>query len=473
MKLKMITRGENMRVLHYFLGFAPYRSGGLTKYATDLMREQVKCGNFVMALWPGRYTYNHQRVAFKKKIIEHNFESYELCNPLPIPLLNGINNIAKYTAPTEEFFYRNFLYITKPDIIHIHTFMGLHKEFLKVSSNLEIPVVYTTHDYFGICPKTSLYKDNKICVNCISSSDCVQCNEAAFGMNVVKLMQSPLYRFIKPVFCKFAMRNAVSFIKKYIKHSTVTRIQSESETNLLCGGYKELRNYYLEMFEDISCFVFNSPITKNVFTKNLELGNKPYEILPVTHADLYDRREEKIFRNIIRIGFMGQLTRAKGFECLIDVLDETEAVNKKIELHIYDSCDIRRKYLVKHKKYNYKELQDIYRGIDVLIVPSMWLETFGFTALEAKSFGVPVIMTENVGAKCCFENYVDGIIVEPSKAGIRDAIINIVNNHTILENINQNILGEVFSNTMIEHQKKVMEIYKQIKIDNNSTNNVL
>ena len=63
--------------------------------------------------------------------------------------------------------------------------------------------------------------------------------------------------------------------------------------------------------------------------------------------------------------------------------------------------------------------------------------------------------------------------MEPSKAGIRDAIINIVNNHTILENINQNILGEVFSNTMIEHQKKVMEIYKQIKIDNNSTNNVL
>ena len=26
-----------MRVLHYTLGFPPYRSGGLTKYALDLM----------------------------------------------------------------------------------------------------------------------------------------------------------------------------------------------------------------------------------------------------------------------------------------------------------------------------------------------------------------------------------------------------------------------------------------------------
>jgi len=31
-----------MKILHYSLGLFPYRTGGLTKYATDLMLEQSK-----------------------------------------------------------------------------------------------------------------------------------------------------------------------------------------------------------------------------------------------------------------------------------------------------------------------------------------------------------------------------------------------------------------------------------------------
>ena len=42
-----------MIILHYFLGFPPYRTGGLTKYAFDLMKSQADDGNDVMALWPG------------------------------------------------------------------------------------------------------------------------------------------------------------------------------------------------------------------------------------------------------------------------------------------------------------------------------------------------------------------------------------------------------------------------------------
>ena len=43
-----------MIILHYFLGFPPYRTGGLTKYAFDLMKSQADDGNDVMALWPNK-----------------------------------------------------------------------------------------------------------------------------------------------------------------------------------------------------------------------------------------------------------------------------------------------------------------------------------------------------------------------------------------------------------------------------------
>ena len=36
-----------MRILHYALGFPPYRSGGLTKWCVDLMIQQAKEGHCV------------------------------------------------------------------------------------------------------------------------------------------------------------------------------------------------------------------------------------------------------------------------------------------------------------------------------------------------------------------------------------------------------------------------------------------
>lgn len=45
------------------------------------------------------------------------------------------------------------------------------------------------------------------------------------------------------------------------------------------------------------------------------------------------------------------------------------------------------------------ELDTIFDETDILVVPSLWHETFGFTVLEALSYGVPVVMSGNVGAK--------------------------------------------------------------------------
>lgn len=43
-----------MNILHYSLGFPPFRRGGMTQYCLDLMIEQTKVGHQVGLLWPGR-----------------------------------------------------------------------------------------------------------------------------------------------------------------------------------------------------------------------------------------------------------------------------------------------------------------------------------------------------------------------------------------------------------------------------------
>ena len=46
--------GRRMKILHYSLGFPPYRTGGLTKYCIDLMLTQNEQGFETALLWPGR-----------------------------------------------------------------------------------------------------------------------------------------------------------------------------------------------------------------------------------------------------------------------------------------------------------------------------------------------------------------------------------------------------------------------------------
>ncbi len=56
-------------------------------------------------------------------------------------------------------------------------------------------------------------------------------------------------------------------------------------------------------------------------------------------------------------------------------------------------------YIRSHERFGYDELDKIFDETDVLIAPSIWYETFGFTVLEALSCGVPVIISGTVGAK--------------------------------------------------------------------------
>lgn len=55
-----------MKILHYALGFPPYRSGGLTKYCIDLLLAQKEAGHDVAMMWPGAFSFSGHFVRLKK-----------------------------------------------------------------------------------------------------------------------------------------------------------------------------------------------------------------------------------------------------------------------------------------------------------------------------------------------------------------------------------------------------------------------
>lgn len=56
----------------------------------------------------------------------------------------------------------------KPDLVHFHNFMPLLSPALYyVCKDLAIPVVQTLHNYRLLCPAATLYRDGKVCEECL------------------------------------------------------------------------------------------------------------------------------------------------------------------------------------------------------------------------------------------------------------------------------------------------------------------
>ena len=86
-----------MRILHYSLGFPPYRTGGLIKFCMDVMIQQFRMGHQVALLWPGQIRLLQSRTVIKQRktiiINGAHITNLEIINPLPIPYDEGITNI--------------------------------------------------------------------------------------------------------------------------------------------------------------------------------------------------------------------------------------------------------------------------------------------------------------------------------------------------------------------------------------------
>lgn len=399
-----------MKILHYFLGFPPYRSGGLTKYAHDLMLAQVDLGYDVSALWPGQICLFSKKIKIKQHKDVSGIKNLEMLNPLPVPLDEGIKNFEAFTKSKSLIFFKKFLMDLSPDTIHIHTLMGLPKEFITAANSLQIRTVFTTHDYFGLCSRTNFFYEGHFCNDDHGCKDCVVCNQFALSLPKIKILQSAIYRRLKDTFFVrlFRKKHRINFFNEH-KYPQV----STNRINKDAPKYAKLRNYYVSMLSQIDCFHYNSSLTKSIYEKFLV--PKESIVLPITHSKIKDLRNsalEKKESKTLRLTYLAQANPVKGFHILKQALDELWNEGcQNFQLNLF--CDVPATSPYMHfcgSSYTYDSLKNVFAETDALLAPSIWCETFGFTVLEALSYGVPVIVSNHVGAKDCVGKC--GLVVE-------------------------------------------------------------
>lgn len=441
-----------MKILHYSLGFPPYSRGGLTKYAIDLLKTQKKQGHTVGMLWPGSVWGKKIKIVKKKDV--DGIESYELKNPEYLPQIYGIKDVEKFQKSVDGIAYRKFLSDYKPEVIHIHTLMGLHYGFLEVAKELGIKTVYTTHDFFGICPKSTLFFNGESCSHNYKCDNCEECCKNALPAKKMAILQSKLYRTIKETSImkkiRRSQKNKILAVEDTYKEVSTNNLEKKKK-------YIELRKGYLKYFELIDVIHFNSSYMKDIFSNYMTVDKGI--ICNITHCEIknnFDKYNKKTNKNNLKITYMGPIAEYKGYFVLKKALDKLYQKNKKnFQLTVFHEINNPEPYMITKEPYRYETLNDVMGDADIIISPHD--VSYGFTVLEALSYGVPVIVTNEVGAKDLVVDKKTGIICEYNEESICNSIENLLDNPGIVENMKENVKRMFCVKEMDEHSKEIID----------------
>lgn len=440
-----------MRIIEYTLGLPPYRRGGLPRYSTDLS-EELGRKNKVYLLYPGQINPFSKKITLNNIKTKYNFQTFEMKNPLPVSLGLGIRNGDEkyYFEKRNISVLKKFVEKVKPEVVHFHTIMGVPIEFLEFLRHCGIRTVYTTHDFYGLCPKMLKNNPKKALRISKCSYNCFMCNIGPSYKKII-IMQSHLYQYLKE---SRLIREIRSKNKSKVINNSVTNIKlNDEQVNMRY----ELRKYYLKMFKMIDIFHFNSSVSREYFKKFLPQAKG--KVIPITHSDLKDNRNRIIhhFNKPMHLGYIGPYDRKKGFFLYTKVLqkDPNNFIADFYGDDVYRKIFGNKKF-INHGIISNKNITKQYKKLDLLVVPSLWYETFGYVILEAILQGTPCLVSNNVGSKDLLPNN----WIFRSKEELKNKLDKILTDQYILEKMYRQVKHLIIPYDMRRHALKVInELY--------------
>jgi glycosyltransferase involved in cell wall biosynthesis len=307
----------------------------------------------------------------------------------------------------------------KPDILHVAHPMRTG-EFIFAAIEKNIPYIMTLTDFWLICPKYILVNNNQIlCNGPKMGNQCkMQCKDIPFDL----------------------IENRLVLSKKLINNASC-----------VCG----LTNSLLDVFKD----------------EIPEINAHIIELGLITAKTSDNHRVNKPGDNL-RLMFGASLVPHKGLHILLHALKKISSDN--LTLDVYGSgpdgpymTEIL-KLMNNDNRVFYKgifsedQLFNIFKNVDLLVIPSLWWENSPYMMKEAMARNVPIIASDVGGLTVNIRNSHNGFTF---KMGDIDALKNIIemtlNKPILLNEIRENLSKEV-GNTVEQEAYLYEKIYRYV-----------
>ncbi|HYR28782.1 MAG TPA: glycosyltransferase [Thermoanaerobaculia bacterium] len=331
-----------LRVVHLVHGWPPFQHAGTELYAYWLVqRQREDCAVAVYTRGDDPARGEGEAVELddrgvRVRIVTNRFTAR---NPLR---RNAIRNRAL------ERDFERFLREQKPELLHVHHLAGHALSLLRVARRLRIPIVLQLQDWWFLCARVNLlHRDGARCSG-PAPAKCAAC---------VTLTRLPLMNRLVHALRRSEARAALRMADAFV-----------------AGSHAIQRDY--------------APLVP---------ASTPFHVLPYGIAIEPPHEPRVQTRAPLRFGYVGSVAPHKGVHTAVEAMRGVDA-----ELHVWGDAGAFPEYVASMRhgpnvffegRFAEEDKRRVFASMDVLLVPSIGLESFGLAAREAMASGVPVIAT--------------------------------------------------------------------------------
>lgn len=415
--------------------------GGVTVYQRNLIEEMVNDSKFSVTYLNSGLTYESKKETYIKEmynVLNNSVKCFEIVNsPVLAPVQQSIKNIEKYLEDYKlyELIKEFIIQQNGFDIIHFNNFEGLSINVLKLKEDFpETKFIYSAHNYFPICSRVNLWKDEKI-------NNGHNCNKQSFNecANCYKNMN-----YSSTIFC----RKYDSLKIRYKLGNIISRIIPDKGDYILYQKFEEKNIEYFNKYMDVILAV--SGRVKEIMVKHGFYDDKikiSYIGTKVAENQM-NASNANICSEIFNIVYMGYMRDDKGFYFFLDALEKIEdELADKIAITIVAKYSRRRnknelkrlsQLRGKFKKidiingYTHKNQKELLKDMNLGVVPVLWEDNLPQVALEQVAYGVPILVSDLGGASEICKDNTNFVFKAGDTVDFLSKIKNIVNNRGLL-----------------------------------------
>jgi glycosyltransferase involved in cell wall biosynthesis len=397
------------RVAHCVGFYFPDRVGGTEVYVQDLLSELTKLSveGYVVAATDDRFR-------------QYEWEGVRIAR-----YPSNWADIREYAASRSGAGLSKFQELVlenQPDIFHLHSWTsGAGLEHLSQVARLGIPCVVTMHVPSALCMRgTMLLHGCQACDGLIEEKRCAQCWSEQRGL---------------PSSVAFALSRLprLSF-----EGRSTSKVLSRAVTLLTARTRAVVKAHELRLMADLSekivapsAWVHDGLLVNGIAAEKLTVSRQGVTLALVGAAA---RTPPRARTEELKVGFIGRLEHYKGAHILIEAMNRLPA-HVPVRLLIAGSGTAPH-YLKQlttawngDKRIEFvgpvtrEEVPDFLRRLDVLAVPSNYMETGPLVVLEAQVFGIPVMGADLGGISERIRDGVDGWLLPFQDSGAWAAAI--------------------------------------------------
>jgi glycosyltransferase involved in cell wall biosynthesis len=447
-----------MKIVQVAHGFPQKSIGGVELHTYYLSKELSK--EHEVFVFSREFDLTEKNLTLKKKSVEK------------IQVTTLVNNIG-YPANFEESYknsaidtiFREYLESVKPDIVHFQHLIGLSLNLPNIAKDMGIKTLISIHDFWFICPSIQLLTPHQeICDH--TDKNKRNCYENYYYRNP-KILDH-IIRYTPNSIKNLIPDNAKKEIAGIIRKILLKKNKSEKHAGIT--DLEKRDAFFQKTFASADVIVFFAQFAKDIFEQNNFRSPNKIEVI---HYGIFEPRIKKVEKkqsDRLRFGYIGNILPHKGAHLLISAFNKIS--NENVDLKIYGDTNQDPAYSKKLRKmsknphvqfcgkYFPESLPKIFSEIDIMVMPSIWLEMAPFVIIEALAAGVPVITANIGGMREIIQRQNGGILFNfRDEEDLCSKIKTVISNPEIINSLSEKIKP---IKTIAEHASEMNDLYKKL-----------